>query len=125
MKKIFTLLMICALMTGCGGDKSADDTGTVKLGMITRLNASEENFGELMKKIEDTFDVKIASHKPVFFDSLSPMQAALQAGQVDEISTYRSVARYMRTREPRFEVLEDHSLEFVDSAKTKRICKRR
>lgn len=113
--------MICALvlMTGCGGEDGKNpidkDGGKIKLGMITRLNASEENFGEFMKKIEETLDVKIASHKPVFFDNLNSMQAALQSGQIDEISTYRSVARYMLAKEPHFEVLKDHSLEFIDS----------
>ena len=122
MKKIFALLMICALvlMTGCGtgGDnaKPIDKDGAkIKLGMITRLNASEENFDEFMKKIEDTLNVKIASHKTVFFDSLPQMQSALQSGQIDEISTYRSVARYMIAKDPRFSVLKDHSLEFIDS----------
>ena len=121
MKKIFTLLMICSLilMTGCGGGgeekKSADDAAKVKLGMITRLNASEENFGEFMKKVEETLNVKISSHKPVFFDSLNQMQMALQSKQIDEMSTYRSVARYMIAKAPRYQVLKDHSLEFVDS----------
>ena len=122
MKKFFALLMICSLilMTGCGGggeEKKAsdDDAGKVKLGMITRLNASEENFGVFMKKVEDTLDVKISSHKPVFFDSLNQMQMALQSKQIDEVSTYRSVARYMIAKDPRYQVLKDHSLEFVDS----------
>ena len=120
MKKVFTSLIICVLLllTGCGGgneNKSSDDAGKVKLGMITRLNASEENFSVFMKQIEDTLDVKISSHKPVFFDNLSAMQMALQSKQIDEISTYRSVARYMIANEPRFEVLKDHSLEFIDS----------
>ena len=120
MKKIFALLMICSLivMTGCGGSdekKSADDAGKIKLGMITRLNVSEENFSELMKQVEDSLNVKIASHKAVFFDSLSAMQAALPSKQIDEISTYRSVARYMLAKDPRFSVLKDHSLEFIDS----------
>ena len=124
MKKIFALLMICALvlMTGCGGSQGGDDkkpidkdAGKIKLGMITRMNASEENFGEFMKKVEDTLDIKIGSHVPVFFDNLPQMQSALQAGQIDEISTYRSVARYMIAKDPHFQVLKDHSLEFIDS----------
>ena len=121
MKKFLALLMICSLilMTGCGGGgeekKAADDAAKVKLGMITRLNASEENFGEFMKKVEETLNVKISSHKPVFFDSLNQMQMALQSKQIDEMSTYRSVARYMIAQDPRYQVLKDHSLEFVDS----------
>ena len=116
MKKIFTLLMLFALLivTGCGGEKPSD-AKKIQLGMIARLNVSEENFAKLMKDVEDKLDVKIASHTPVFFDNLSQMQAALQAGQIEEISTYRSVARYMIAKDPRFKVLEDHSLEFIDS----------
>ena len=125
MKKILTalLLLMLVLATGCGGgdtpaktdgDKSAD-AGKVKIGMITRLNASEENFGAFMKEIEDTLDVKISSHTPIFFDNLNSMQMALQSGQIAEISTYRSVARYMIAKDPRYQVLKDHSLEFIDS----------
>lgn len=124
MKKIFALLMICALvlLTGCGGSQGGSDKkpidkdgGKIKLGMITRLNASEESFGDFMKKVEDTLDVKIASHKPVFFDSMPQMQTALQSGQIDEISTYRSVARYLIAKDNHYQVLKDHSLEFIDS----------
>ena len=116
MKKFLLIVFAaCLLMTGCGGNNSSDDAGKIKLGMITRLNASEENFGEFMKKLEDTLEVKISSHKPVFFDNLNAMQMALQSKQIDEISTYRSVARYMKAKNPRFEVLKDHSLEFIDS----------
>ena len=121
MKKIFALLMlITLLMTGCGGSSGGDakkdsDAGKIKIGMITRLNASEESFGDFMKKVEDTLDVKISSHVPVFFDNLNAMQMALQSKQIDEISTYRSVARYMIAKDKRYQVLKDHSLEFIDS----------
>ena len=118
MKKIFALLMTCMLLlaTGCGGGgNKTPEPKKIELGMITRLNASEENFAEFMKKVEDTLDVKISSHKPVFFDSLNQMQMALQSGQIKEISTYQSVARYMIAKDPRYSVLKDHSLEFIDS----------
>ncbi len=118
MKKIFALLMTLALfvVTGCGspGEKPADSK-KVQLGMIKRLNISEENFSELMEKVEDTLNVKIASHKSIFFDDLNSMQMALQSGQIEEMSTYRGVARYLIAKDPRFEVLKDHSLEFIDS----------
>lgn len=125
MKKILTalLLLMLVLTTGCGGGNTPEKTdgdkpanaNKVKIGMITRLNASEESFGEFMKKVENTLDVKISSHTPVFFDNLNAMQMALQSGQIDEISTYRSVARYMIAKDPRYQVLKDHSLEFIDS----------
>ena len=118
MKKfLIAICAACLLMTGCGGggDKPVDDAGKVKLGMITRLNASEENFGKFMEQVEATLEVKISSHAPVFFDSLNAMQMALQSKQIDEISTYRSVARYMLAKDPRFVSLKDHSLEFIDS----------
>ena len=111
--------MICSLIlvAGCGGEdkKTSDDAGKIKIGMIARLNVSEENFGEFMKKVEDTLNVKISSHKPIFFDNLNSMEMALQSKQIDEISTYRSVARYMIAKDPRFQLLKDHSLEFIDS----------
>ncbi len=120
MKKFFALLMVCALalMTGCGAEtdvKPQKLPDKVKIGMITRLNASEESFGDFMKKVEDTLEIKISSHAPVFFDNLNAMEMALQSGQINEMSAYRSVARYIIAKDPRFEVLKDHSLEFIDS----------
>jgi len=120
MKKIFALLMICALalMTGCGVEpdvKPQTLPNKVKIGMITRLNASEESFGQFMTKVEETLEIKIASHTPVFFDNLNAMEMALQSGQIAEMSTYRSVARYIIAQDPQFQVLKDHSLEFIDS----------
>ena len=109
-------MMFALLLTGCGGDeKGSSDAGKVKLGMITRLNASEENFNGFVEQIEKTLDVNISSHRVIFFDSFPQMTAAIQSGKIDEISTYNSVARYMIAKDPRFSLLKDHSLEFIDS----------
>ena len=119
MKKFFALLMIAALVlvTGCGsgGDTKKTDAAKVKIGMITRLNASEEQFNEFIKQIEETLNVDIVSHQVVFFDNLTSMEMALQSKQIGEMSTYRSVARYIIAKDPHFELLKDHSLEFIDS----------
>ena len=116
MKKIFALLMAFALLliTGCGGEK-VSDSNKVKIGMITRLNVSEENFEGFVKQIEETFKISLAAHKPVYFDNFNSMLAALQSGQIQEISTYTSVARYMIAKDPHYVLLKDHSLEFIDS----------
>ena len=116
MKKFFALLMMFALlMTGCGDEKGSSDAGKIKLGMITRLNASEENFNGFVEQLEKTLDVSIASHRVIFFDNFPQMIAAIQSGKIDEISTYNSVARYMIAKDPRFSLMKDHSLEFIDS----------
>lgn len=112
-------MLLTLLITGCGGDSEGKnpidkDAGKIKRGMIARLNISEENFGEFVKKIEETFNIKIASHVPVFFDSLNQMQMALQSKQIADMSTYRSVARYLMAKESNF-VVNDDSLEFIDS----------
>ena len=116
MKKIFALLMTLALLlvTGCGAEKVSDGN-KIKIGMITRLNVSEENFEKFVEQVEETFKVALASHKPVYFDTFNSMLAALQSGQINEISTYTCVARYMIAKDPHYVLLEDHALEFIDS----------
>ena len=69
-----------------------------------------------MKKLEKAAILSInLAHYHIYYNGLNEMQMALEAGQIDEISTYRSVARYMIAKDPRFELLKDHSLEFIDS----------
>lgn len=97
MKKIFfaTLTAVCLLLTGCGGEKSADEPkGTKKIGAIARLNASEVEYNKLMTKLENTYrpskanlDVELK-----YFDRISDSLAALNAKQVDMISTYQNFA---------------------------------
>lgn len=45
---------------------------------------------------------------------MNEMQMALDAGQIDEISTYRIVANYMLARNPKLEIL-DHTKNMFDS----------
>ena len=115
MKKIFILLMICALvlMTGCGGsdgskggDKTSD-ANEVKVGMITHLNASEQKMGDIYNALVQKAGLHLAKYKPVFFDNLSTMQAGLDAGNVDQISTYACVANYLTAANDKYAAVED------------------
>ena len=125
MKKIFTLLMICALMivTGCGGssgDKPSDsdkpsDAAEVKLGMITHLNATEQKMGEIYNALVEKSGIKLAKYKPVFFDNLSTMQSGLDAGNVDQISTYTCVANYLAAADKYAFVEDIKSINLADS----------
>ena len=114
MKKIFALLMICSLilMTGCGGsEKKSDEAKPGKekttIGVITRLNASEIEYNELMKKLEKSYRPSkanlTADYK--FFDKMNDMQLALESNQIDLMSTYQSVADYLLQRSSDKEIL--------------------
>ncbi len=115
MKKIFILLMIFALvlMTGCGGsdgskggDKTSD-ANEVKVGMITHLNATEQKMGDIYNALVQKAGLHLAKYKPVFFDNLSTMQAGLDAGNVDQISTYACVANYLTAANDKYAAVED------------------
>ena len=111
MKKF--LAAICAaalLMTGCGGDtdsKPAPTKEKATIGVITHLNVSEIEYNNLMKKLEKSYRPSKANlgadYK--FFDKMNDMQMALDAGQIDMLSTYQNVADYMLQRTDNREIL--------------------
>ncbi len=115
MKKF--LAAICAvglLMTGCGGEQTSDEnsqTRIVKLGMISHLNASEKQMEEYLFKVQEKTHAKVVNHVPVFFDSLTAMQMAAEAGNVDQISTYKSVADYLIANNAGFELANADSIK--------------
>ena len=107
---------ICAaglLMTGCGSDGGtetkdpASQAAITKLGMITHLNADEKKMEEYLFKVQEKSHAKVVNHVPVFFDSLSQMQMAIESGKVDVISTYKSVADYLIANNSNFEIQND------------------
>ncbi len=115
MKKF--LAAICAvglLMTGCGGEQTSDENSQariVKLGMISHLNASEKQMEEYLLKVQEKTHAKVVNHVPVFFDSLTAMQMAAEAGNVDQISTYKSVADYLIANNAGFELANADSIK--------------
>ncbi len=117
LKKFLLLMLSLSLlvMAGCGGGETKTNSNTIKIGVIRHLNASEEEFNGFMAKISETFSLKSGSHEVTYFDNLNSMQMALESGQINEISTYQCVANYLIARNPKIEILEGHTLEFIDA----------
>lgn len=121
LKKIIALIATCifaaAMFTGCGDDKKveAPATSEYKIGMLRHMNASEKDFNNFMQTVANTFNLKMTSYEPIFFDSLSAMQMALDSGQIQTFSTYKCVANYLVARNPQFEIADKDTLEFVDA----------
>ena len=105
------------LMAGCGGGEESKPAAdkSIKIGMLKYLNASETEFDGFMAKISEAFALDMSKHSAVYFDNLSAMQMALEAGKIEEMSTYVCVANYLAARNPNIEVLDGHTLEFIDA----------
>ena len=117
LKKIFALMLAAiftaAIFTGCGEEKK--DSNVIKIGMLEHLNASEIEFNGFMKSIAETFALNMPAHEVTYFTNSNSMVMALQSGQIDEISTYKPIADYLSARYPKIEILEGHTLEFIDA----------
>lgn len=67
-----------------------------KIGTIKYLNITEEEVNETSFR-NSYFHCR---HNHVFFDNMNSMVAALQAGQIGEMSTYETVATYISSINP-------------------------
>ena len=110
MAKIFLSCVLAgALFTGCGGSQSpkAPEGDTIKLGMITHLNVTEQKLDETYNAFIEKAGLHLKKYKLTFFDSLSTMEAGAESGTVDQISTYNCVAKYITATNNKFEILQD------------------
>ena len=91
MKKLFCALIILALITGTAGSLEKQ---VIKLGMLTKLNSTEEQFAETWQK---TF----APHNEIlevivkFYDTLTSMQMALNAREINQMVLPDFTADYL------------------------------
>lgn len=123
MKKILITILLCLtfcslFLSGCGGNetKPAEDK-KINLGMITRLNVSEtlldNYFEKASSRMNQTSDLYAPKH--IFFDNMTSMIAALEARQVDRISTYQAVAKYLLARNDKLEQTTNRVPKISDS----------
>ena len=111
MKKFLALISAVALLiTGCDGEQQHElpkSDGNAKIGVITRLNADEQEFNQQMSKLDANYRPSTAniSAQYKYFDKMNDMQLALESGQIDLLSTYQNVAEYMIQRSNNKEIL--------------------
>ena len=116
--------MICAaclLLTGCGGDEQAAkdkpnnnfSASELKLGMVTRLNTDEKSMGSVLDQFAEKIGVKGTKHLPKFYDSFNLMQMGLEAGEIEAVSTYNSVANYVVANNDKIEIVPNEALNKI------------
>jgi len=119
MKKF--LVAICAatlVLTGCGSDSAQQNVDKpankmVQLGMLAPLNADEQKMDGILATIEEKTGIKDRHNNPKFFDNLKNMQMAIDAGQVEEISLYKSVAAYLIAGNDKYEIVPNNAIEKI------------
>lgn len=109
MKKFLSLVLILTVifLTGCGSDDK-----TIKVGAIKYLNVTEDELNEALQKSGKFND----NRKYVFYENLNTMTAALLAGQIDELGTYRTVALYLTVNHP------EHQWEISEPVMSDAFC---
>ena len=84
-----------------------------KIGVIRHMNVTEEAFEKLYDKIKSP-DAEGKNVRHIFFDNMTEMTAALQAGQIDEFTTYEVVGQYLAAHNPNFEC-SPHDAKIADA----------
>ena len=115
MRKIFLAawMMLALLLTGCGGEEEKnpppepEGSGNAKIGIIAHLNASEQEFNEIMQHLENSYRPSEArlSADYKYFDNINDLQLALNSGQIDMFINYQCVANYISQRNADIEIL--------------------
>ena len=98
MKKIFyVILIIFSLVTYAFAEE------TLKVGVLSQLNMTEKDYSDFVIKGRETVGWHFLSHeneKFLYYDSLSALQLALNAGEIDEVQLPEIVAEYFMLSNP-------------------------
>ena len=93
MKKVICIFVALVMLFGI--HVGAYERHIVKLGVLSKLNSTEEQFSSIWKK---TFAPKNNEELDIvvkFYDSLTAMQMALNAGEIQEMVLPEATAEYM------------------------------
>ncbi|MBR4195335.1 MAG: transporter substrate-binding domain-containing protein [Synergistaceae bacterium] len=106
MKKIFFASFIAVLMASC---VFASVIMTARVGFLTRLNTSEEEFSRIIQNSDRTKGWNLLSNRHElygvkFYDSLNQMLMALDKNDIDEIALPDVVADYIIRSNPAYEI---------------------
>ena len=106
MKKIIFVSVIAVFMASC---VFASVVMTARVGFLTRLNTSEEEFSRIIQDSTRTTGWNLLSNRHElygvkFYDSLNTMLMALDKGDIDEIALPDIAAEYITRNNPDYEV---------------------
>ena len=109
-KILLSAVIAGALFTGCGqsDDNNQKQNLNAKIGIISHMNAGENQLNNYMSKYVESRGIKTYHHEYVFYDNLNLLIMGLNSKSVDEISTYNCVAQYVTAKNGNLEILDDH-----------------
>ena len=119
-KVLLSAVIAGVLFTGCGQDDNADNkentsaSSKAKLGMISKMNVSEENYNSFLQKYETKVGRKF-SYQIIFYDDLNSMQLGLQSKNIDAMSLYTCVGNYIVSKDSKTEIVKYTALDLTDS----------
>ena len=113
---LLTALLSGAVLAGCGGDRAQDlkTDSRVKVGTIAHLNASEEQYNDIMRSVDETWTSEF-SFDYVYYDKLTAMQMGLESDSIQEMSLYKSSAQYLMDRNDKLSLLDYKRMKLSDS----------
>ncbi|MBR1398305.1 MAG: transporter substrate-binding domain-containing protein [Selenomonadaceae bacterium] len=105
---LLLILMILSMISGCGDNAAEKIKNSIKIGMIAQLNTTPEQMDAVM-------EVMGVDTEMTYYDNFTSMQMALSSKNIDEVQTYKSVAKYMTAQNSQFEMKKEQTVSLIDS----------
>ena len=105
---LMSILMMMSMISGCGDNAAEKIKNSIKIGMIAQLNATPKQMDEVMELMGVDTEM-------TYYDNFTSMQMALSSKNIDEVQTYKSVAKYMTAQNSQFEIKKEQTVSLIDS----------
>ena len=105
---LLLILMILSMISGCGDNAAEKIKNSIKIGMIAQLNTTPEEMDAVM-------EVMGVDTEMTYYDNFTSMQMALSSKNIDEMQTYKSVAKYMTAQNSQFDMKREQTVSLIDS----------